>query len=60
MNYIINKRTASAIILGMLLCTVPMLGHAAAVENRNGIPNAESILNELEPERRITPRPSQP
>ncbi len=60
MNYIINKRTASAIILGMLLCTVPMLGHAAAVENRTGIPNAGSILNELEPERRITPRPSQP
>lgn len=54
------SRTTKAITLSLVLCTLPMLAQADPVENRDGIPNAGSLLNELEPERHITPRPNQP
>ena len=60
MLYHICTRTKAAIILGLLICTTPLVGQADPTENRVGIPSAGSLLNELEPERHITPRPKQP
>ncbi len=55
-----KKITQGLVLVSLLTAALPQLGYGEPLQNRPNIPNAGTILHELEPERHVTPRPSAP
>ena len=49
-----------SIVVGLIMTSIPMTVWGAALNNNTNIPDAGSLLNELEPERHINPNPQRP